>query len=129
MESPTPPAGGIALLIRALQSLFETSAVTFVPSAASASDLEVSRAEVPAIPLATLLALRRRAFSWMASTDQTLVEESLTVADSGWHLVMAQARSESDVRIGTIAMARRDESYNQNLWMHHLTEGATYLPL
>ena len=20
-------------------------------------------------------------------------------------------------------------SYNQNLWMHHLTEGATYLPL
>jgi hypothetical protein len=21
------------------------------------------------------------------------------------------------------------ESYNQNLWMHHLTEGATYLPL
>jgi hypothetical protein len=21
------------------------------------------------------------------------------------------------------------QSYNQNLWMHHLTEGATYLPL
>jgi hypothetical protein len=21
------------------------------------------------------------------------------------------------------------ESYNQNLWMHHLTEGAAYLPL
>jgi len=109
MESPTPPAGGIALLIRALQSLFETSAVTFVPSAASASDLEVSRAEVPAIPLATLMALRRRAFSWMASTDQPLAEESLTVAGSRWHLVMALSRSESDVRIGTIAMARRDD--------------------
>ncbi len=23
----------------------------------------------------------------------------------------------------------RGPSYNQNLWMHHLTEGATYLPL
>jgi hypothetical protein len=23
----------------------------------------------------------------------------------------------------------RTMSYNQNLWMHHLTEGATYLPL
>jgi hypothetical protein len=23
----------------------------------------------------------------------------------------------------------RSKSYNQNLWMHHLTGGATYLPL
>ena len=23
----------------------------------------------------------------------------------------------------------RSRSYNQNLWMHHLTEGAAYLPL
>src|ERR1700693_2077661 len=47
MDSPGVPARGIALLIQALQSLFETSAVTFVPSAATASDLEISHAAVP----------------------------------------------------------------------------------
>ena len=109
MESPAVPARGIALLIQALQSLFETSAVTFVPSAATASDLAISHAAVPAIPPATMIALRRRAFSWMAFADQPLVEESLTVADSGWHVVMSQSRSESGVRIGAIAMARRDD--------------------
>jgi diguanylate cyclase (GGDEF)-like protein len=108
-ESPAVPARRIALLIRALQSLFETSAVTFVPLAATASDLAVSHAAAPAIPSATMVALRRRAFSWMGSTDQPLAEESLTVADSGWHLVMSQSRAESGARIGVIAMARRDD--------------------
>jgi hypothetical protein len=27
------------------------------------------------------------------------------------------------------AMGWTNSRYNQNLWMHHLTEGATYLPL
>jgi hypothetical protein len=26
-------------------------------------------------------------------------------------------------------LGRGEASYNQNLWMHHLTGGATYLPL
>jgi diguanylate cyclase (GGDEF)-like protein len=108
-ESPAVPARGIALLIQALQSLFETSAVTFVPSAATASDLAVSQAAIPAVPSATMIALRERAFLWMACTDEPLAEESLTVADSGWHLVMSQSRSESGERIGVIAMARRDD--------------------
>ena len=109
IESPAAPAGGIALLIQALQSLFETSAVIFLPSAATASDLAVSRVGVPAVPSATMVALTERAYSWMTSSDQPLAEESLTVADSGMHVVMSQSRSESGVRIGVIAMARRDD--------------------
>lgn len=96
-------------MIQALQSLFETSSVIFLPSAATASDLAVSHAAVPAIPPATMIASRRRVFSRMACTDQPLTQESLTVADSGWHLVMSRSRSESGVRIGAIAMARRDD--------------------
>ncbi len=31
--------------------------------------------------------------------------------------------------MGNSGPLRLQPSYNQNLWMHHLTEGATYLPL
>lgn len=109
VESREVPVRGIALLIRALQSLFETSAIIFVPSAAQVSDLVVNHASVPAIPSATLIALKERAFSWMANTDQPLAEELLEEPDARWHLVMVQSRSESGVRIGVIAMARREE--------------------
>jgi diguanylate cyclase (GGDEF)-like protein len=108
MESPAVPVRGIALLIQALQSLYETSAVIFVPSAAATSDLVVSQAAIPPIPLAIMTALKERVSSWLAHTHEPLGEESLTAADSGWHLVISRSLTESGGQIGAIAMARRD---------------------
>jgi hypothetical protein len=34
-----------------------------------------------------------------------------------------------EIEQGLIVNTKLVKSYNQNLWMHHLTEGAAYLPL
>lgn len=62
--------------------------------------------------------------------------------EASFHLSSGQSHCQSDpqtgqchrslsrvARSGTVHRGAGLGSYNQNLWMHHLTEGATYLPL
>ena len=81
-----------ALLVGALQSLFATSVVLFVPSAATVSDLAERLSDVPEIPSATMSLLNAKVFAWLASGKDSVGEDSVTVDHEGWHLVMSESR-------------------------------------
>ncbi len=107
LEPPTRPIRGIALFTRALQSLFETSAVFFVPSAASVSDLTESLSPDPEIAARTMNVLKGRVLAWLAAGRASYGEETVTVDHEGWNLAMCESRTGTGERIGAIALARR----------------------
>jgi diguanylate cyclase (GGDEF)-like protein len=96
----------IAVLVRALQSLFEASAAAFVPTAAQVSDLGVTDAAGPELSPVTLAKLKRHVLTWLARRSEAVGVECLTVGDQEWCLVVAESRSRAGERLGAIVLAR-----------------------
>ncbi len=107
LKRPTRPVTGIALFVRALQSLFQTSAVFFVPSAASVSGLTESISAYPEIPPRTMTLLKGKVVAWLAAGKAPHGEAGLTVDQERWDLAMSESRTGAGERIGAIALARR----------------------
>jgi diguanylate cyclase (GGDEF)-like protein len=89
--------------------MFETSVVLFVPCAASVSDPTVGLPVAFDIPSATTRGLKKTVVAWLATGNESLGQEALTIAGTGWHLVMSESRDDSGERLGAIALARRDQ--------------------
>ncbi|MGA2837566.1 MAG: bifunctional diguanylate cyclase/phosphodiesterase [Acidimicrobiales bacterium] len=109
VEASDLPPSGIAFCVQALQTLFDTSAVLFVPCAASAPDRIVSLPAASEVPPATARMFTRTVFSWLAAANESVGKMSLIVDGTEWHLVLSESRAESGERIGAIALARRDQ--------------------
>jgi diguanylate cyclase (GGDEF)-like protein len=117
-----PPEGTtrqqpIAVLVRALQSLFESSAAAFVPTAARVSDLGMTEAAGPEISAASLAVIKRNVLAWLARRGGAVGVECLTVDDEEWCLVLAESRTQAGERLGAIVLGRPlsvDGSFSAN---------------
>src|SRR5450759_1529289 len=75
---------------------------------------------------------------WSDLAEQSFAGRSpkvKTLADNLFHALVEVISAGTDLRLelddgnDDSLICHNDMRYNQNLWMHHLTEGATYLPL